>query len=169
MNFDYSQKTFEEISWKGHEGGINGIAWSPCFKNMGSVFASTGNDKSIIFWKYNNENINSNPEKLYEIKNAHNDFIRDIGWSYDVSKNYSLLATCSEDGSVKIWNVYLEEKEKKHNFQEINKQNPVWKVSWNFMGNLLAISFADSHEKGCIEVYKQNENNFEWVCDSNLN
>jgi WD40 repeat protein len=80
-----------------------------------------------------------------------------------MSKGYHQIATCSEDKTFKIW-------ELDYNFnvldsQEIVKESPVWKVSWNFMGNLLAVSFANEHKQERVEVYYQN-NEGVWVSDS---
>ena len=95
--------------------------------------------------------------------NAHSSYIRDVSWSFDMSKGYHQIATCSEDKTFKIWE--LDYKYNKLETHEIVKDNPVWKVSWNFMGNLLAVSFANEHKQECVEVYYQNDQ-AKWISDS---
>ena len=97
------------------------------------------------------------------IEAGHESYIRDISWSFDMTKMYHQIATCSEDKTFKIWE--LDYDFNQIDSHEIKKDNPVWKVSWNFMGNLLAVSFANEHKKECVEVYYQN-NNGVWMSDS---
>ena len=100
--------------------------------------------------------------KINCIENAHGSYIRDISWSFDMTKMYHQIATCSEDKTFKIWELDYQFKEIKSH--EIKKDNPVWKVSWNFMGNLLAVSFDNEHKKECVGVYYQN-NDGDWISD----
>lgn len=102
---------------------------------------------------------------LHTIDNAHDSYIRDIGWSFDMSKPYSLLATCSEDKTFKIWEVDLEKKTQQS--QKVNKGNIVYKIAWNFMGNLLAVSFNNDQNVGCVQTYKQDRHGT-WVNEACL-
>lgn len=101
--------------------------------------------------------------KKHQIEDAHTSFIRDISWSFDVSKNYYQVATSGEEKTCKIWK--LDEECRQIDSQNISKENSIWKISWNFMGNLLAVSFANKHKQECVEVYYQN-NEGKWVSDS---
>ena len=63
-----SEKDFQTVVWKGHQAGINGVAWAPLNKtinkNDSEYFASVANDKKIKFWKLNSSPICGETLKL---------------------------------------------------------------------------------------------------------
>ena len=62
-----------------------------------------------------------------------------------------MIASCSEDGTCKVWMTQGEPKAQNWNGQEVplNRDGreaavPLWKVSWSEVGNMLAISGGDN-------------------------
>lgn len=60
---------------------------------------------------------------------------------------HEMIASCSEDGSCKIWiskNAATWELKQKISLAEPNQDLPLWKVSWSPVGNMLAVSGGDN-------------------------
>lgn len=74
----------------GHKKKVGLIAFHPCAEN---VLASTSLDYSVKIW-----NVGTGKD---EITLQHNDFVTSISFNY----NGSLLATCSRDKKLRIWDI----------------------------------------------------------------
>lgn len=78
------------------------------------------------------------------------DWVRDVAWAPNTAMPYNLIASCSEDHSVKIW------KQSERDGAWVSSvlrvfEAPVWRVSWSVTGNVLAVSTAD-HK---VSLWKQ--------------
>merc|ERR1712228_35727 len=93
---DYAKATTRE--WGFHTAKVNCVAWSP-----NSLFvASGGLDCSLIVWSV------EKPEKHKIQTSAHSQSqLTGVVWLDDQS-----IATCGQDGNVKIWDVDSNEKTK---------------------------------------------------------
>ena len=105
---------------------------------------------------------NSNFENLKDFEiilmkkiDAHKDWVRDLSWSKSNYRGYYLLASGSEDKSCKIWKIDLENN-KVLGKEVLEFPSPVWKVSWNYIGNLLAIAFTSLKGINSFQIYKEN-------------
>jgi protein transport protein SEC13 len=78
---------------------------------------------------------------------------------------HDVVATCSEDGKLKIWKKDLQVADKWELKQpEIDLNVPAWKVSWSAVGNMLAVSGGDN----VVQIFKENTNGvFEQVSKVN--
>jgi WD40 repeat protein len=59
-----------------------------------------------------------------------------------------------KDGTVIFWR---NSKSGQNNFERYDQKKcdgPVWRVSWSFAGNLLAVSSAGANLENVVEVYK---------------
>lgn len=89
---------------------------------------------------------------------SHSDWVRDVAWAPSIVPDHHTVASCSEDGTVLIWTKTKPsqpwEPTLLHDFQE-----PVWRLSWNITGTILAVSSADNHvtlwKAGLDGIYTQ--------------
>ena len=85
---------------------------------------------------------------------SHTDWVRDVAWCPNIGLMNEMIASCSEDGSCKVWvsqNVADQANKSQQTLkwalrQEIrfDENVPLWKVSWSQVGNMLAISGGDN-------------------------
>ena len=126
--------------------GVNAVSWStelPTDNNNNNNpprLVTAGCDGAIRVWKY------TATEWTLEttLTNAHSDWVRDVAWAPSLIPDHAMIASCSEDRTVQVWNQTPNEESWKptllHTFDE-----PVWKVSWSVTGHLLAVSSGDSN------------------------
>jgi protein transport protein SEC13 len=76
---------------------------------------------------------------------GHSDWVRDVAWSPATGKNMrSRIASASQDRRVIIWSCGPSDgltwtPELLHVFDDV-----IWHVSWNFVGDVLAVSGGDN-------------------------
>jgi len=65
--------------------------------------------------------------------------------------------SCSEDQTVIFWkNTKANENDFKK-FDQKKCEGPVWRLSWSFAGNLLAVSTVGASGENIVDVYKESE------------
>lgn len=132
--------------------GVNAVSWAP----YGAYFdaanpdvvpaprlVTAGCDNQIRFWLRGEDGLWQQEEaKLDTSTLQHTDWVRDVAWAPCLLPNQNMVASCSEDQTVLIW----EQKDGGdwkptllHQYEA-----PVWRVSWSITGNLLAVSSGDS-------------------------
>lgn len=141
----------------GHSCSVKALAWgtaislvSACNSSVQKTlrFVTGDSDGKIKYWTQEDESYNSeNLEK-------HTNCIRDISWNPIISSNKELFASCA-DRSVVIWYRNTEEQTWKAK-DVITFSAPVWKVSWNALGNALAVSSADNITRILTENLEEN-------------
>jgi WD40 repeat protein len=99
---------------------------------------------------------------IYKIDKAHENYIREISWSANSALGYYLLATGGEDQYAKIWKIYLEKDLDKCRHDEVvlgsgKFASSIWRVSWNFSGNLLAVGFSNQEGVNVVQVFAETE------------
>jgi len=154
-----------------HEAGVNCISWASV--NSGNDYfaedyndkyaplprIATGScDKTIKIWEYREDSQN----KLVEVEclkgdDSHSDWVRDVAWCPSIGAPYEILVSGSEDGTVIFWRNKKSGENKLNKLEEKKCDGPVWRVSWSFSGNLLAVSSAGSNFENIVDVYKENE------------
>lgn len=97
---------------------------------------------------------------------AHKNWIRDIAFNPNKSNEGYVFATGSEDQSCKIWK-FANNNEYCHEYQEINFESPVWKLSWNYTGHLLSIGYT-TERKNMISIFSEDSEG-SWVMVKSLN
>nr|QBH74134.1 protein transport protein sec13 [Folsomia candida] len=153
-----------------HTLGCNAVTWSPptgpssmSAGDPGSNaittvkrFASGGCDNLVKIWKEENE------EWTEETKlEGHSDWVRDVAWSPSAGLTKMKIASCSQDRRVIVWNNRESDgvswtPELLHVFDDV-----VWHVSWNFVGDVLAVSGGDNQ----VSLWKKRESE-SWECIS---
>lgn len=167
-----------------HTTGVNAVCWAPAFSyglslfhldakddptadelaqdgKLEKRFVSGGCDNKLKIWLFDEK------EEKWIVENVleqHTDWIRDCGWSPTVGSGKSLIASCSQDGKVVIWELNRNHETGKnvwipkvlHEFNDV-----VWHVSWSTMGNVLAVSGGDNN----ITLWKENSAGV-WNCVS---
>jgi len=89
---------------------------------------SAGIDGKIKFWYFKENKFVITKEIL-----AHDDWIRDVTWSNNIGLMQDIVASCSEDQTVKIWRrtALADPTKDEWTAKEINIGTPAWKVSWS--------------------------------------
>ncbi|ODM92087.1 Protein SEC13 [Orchesella cincta] len=146
-----------------HSVGVNAVSWAPADapnfdKTDGTKqikrFASGGCDNLVKIWREENDQW---VEKLV----GHTDWVRDVAWSPGAGLSKRKIASCSQDRKVIIWvnkqgDGMSYTPEPLHVFPDV-----IWHVSWNFVGDVLAVSGGDNQ----VSLWKQRGSD-EWECIS---
>ena len=114
---------------------------------------STSSSSSSSSWVEDSTN-----QPISSTSATHSDWIRDVAWSPSIIPNTNIIASCSEDRIVIIWTqkgglgqdwvgVVM------HTFDD-----PVWRLSWNMTGSILAVSSGDNN----VTLWKQDMNEV-WI------
>lgn len=149
---------------------LTSICWAPfcsqqnlSFGSNNYYFAYVGchQKMEISYFDLETDKITS----FYTINDCHSSWIRDVSWSSASLFDIQLIATASEDKTCKIWKINLNKKEKTSETLSFN--SPVWKVSWNFIGNLLAVGLTSNEGSNNVQIYRENEKN-KWEILSQL-
>jgi len=143
----------DDDSWKeetipdGTRLGCNSISWAPITAHLTEQptgqpaplkFVTGSCDNNVRVWQRHQDG-QWTPTQLME---RHKDWVRDVAWAPSTGLASTMIASCSEDGSVCIWNHTNGE----WNCTPLTEQPfdaPVWRVSWSVTGNLLAVSSGD--------------------------
>ncbi len=90
----------------------------------------------------------------------HKDWVRGVDWLSDCfGRQYDLLATCSEDGTVILWKIPFQSPGNYTKQILDTFDGPVWKVSWSHTGGLLAVSAGSNKADNTVYVYQEQDNN----------
>jgi len=154
-----------------HAIGVNAVSWAPpsshsAFINSTSPnappvkrFVSGGCDNVLKIWRFSDT---ENTWKLEETFEFHTDWVRDVAWAPNIGLPSSTIASCSQDGTVVIWNQDVPSspwsKKVLPKFPDV-----VWRVSWSITGNILAVSGGDNK----VTLWKEAPDT-EWKCISSL-
>ncbi|CAL8116138.1 unnamed protein product [Orchesella dallaii] len=161
--------SFENERWEirkiaaAHMLGCNAVSWAPA--QMPSLdrldkqvkrFASGGCDNMVKIWREENDHFVE--EAMLE---GHRDWVRDVAWSPSAGLTKVKIASCSQDRSVIIWN--NKEGDGISFTPEILQRfdDVIWHVSWNFVGDVLAVSGGDNQ----VSLWKKHESD-KWECIS---
>lgn len=84
---------------------------------------------------------------------GHSDWVRDVAWSPAAGLTKMKIASSSQDRRVIIWTNKESDgiswtPEPLHVFDDV-----VWHVSWNFVGDVLAVSGGDNQVSGHFNVF----------------
>ena len=133
--------------------GVNAVAWAPYAKGgeERSVMrvATAGCDNRVRFYA-KPAGAGAGAGAAWEedpaplgAGAAHTDWVRDVAWAPPVVPGRSVVASCSEDGTVLVWT--QEEDGAEWTPAVLNDfGEPVWRLSWSVTGSILAVSSGDS-------------------------
>ena len=131
--------------------GVNAVSWAPANAYSSQEgekviprLVSAGCDNRIQLWQCVEGQWTQDTTTIDTSSLQHTDWVRDVAWAPALRPNTNLIASCSEDGTVLLW----EQTEAGgdwtptllHRFQD----EPVWRVSWSVTGHMLAVSSGDS-------------------------
>lgn len=134
--------------------GCNSVSWAP-FNALGSILEGgrsmkrlvTGAcDNTVRVWQTDGQASSGGSvqwrEEALQGGGRHGDWVRDVAWAPNTGIPFNIIASCSEDRSVRIWKQSEVGGEwvptLLHQFDA-----PVWRVSWSVTGNVLAVSAGD--------------------------
>ncbi|KAH3761940.1 SEC13 protein [Pelomyxa schiedti] len=164
----YEKGTTDRNTWretkipKAHPGGAMCVSWGPAFPPGSLIsgtepsptsaaapaispqkqFVSGGCDNSVKIWVFSDKAHTGTPTwECAQKLEMHTDWVRDVAWA-DTLGPISTIASCSTDGVI-VWgqdrpgtdSALWKPQETLNKFGE-----PVWHVSWNPTGTLLAVS-----------------------------
>jgi protein transport protein SEC13 len=150
-----------------HTLGCNAVSWAPAAapvlkqgeSKIVKRFVSGGCDNLVKIWKEEGDGW------IEEVKlEGHTDWVRDVAWSPSAGLSSMKIASSSQDRRVIIWNNkdgLAWNPEPLHIFDDV-----IWHVSWNFVGDVLAVSGGDNQ----VSLWKKHEGgNWECISDSSQN
>lgn len=175
------ETTFKVTQFDAHDKIATSVSWAPACSlhnfigNKGkntarSVFATAGCDGNISMWEYaKDDNGTLQVKKIGQIDKAHTPYVRDISWSNNGFVDNLILASGGEDKLLRIYKVEFQPDGKATATEVFHKtyDSPVWKVGFNYSGNLLAVSYTNQQEVATVEVLAEREKHkWEPVTDS---
>ncbi len=156
--------------------GVNAVSWAPYAAYSGSEadgsalrLVTGGCDNKIRFWTkaVASENAASSAmtwtadsanQPISSSSATHSDWIRDVAWSPSIIPNTNIVASCSEDRTVIIWTQKGGLGNEWVGVVMNTFDDPVWRLSWNMTGSILAVSSGDSN----VTLWKQDMNEV-WI------
>eukprot|EP00124_Ichthyophonus_hoferi_P000311 Ihof_evm7s11 gene=Ihof_evmTU7s11 len=138
---------FKEVVFEtAHHDGCNAVSWAPAMEeaNKGKRLVTGGCDNSVLVWRLTDGRL----EKMTELQrhntpHAHDDWVRDVAWAPNVGLPCSMIATCSQDMTVRIWTLRADSDTWDNTPVEMKFTDVVWRVSWSVTGSILAVSSGD--------------------------
>lgn len=176
-----------------HTIGVNAVSWAPAFsyglslfhdqsngtsesndqspsseKDINKLqkrFATAGCDNLIKIWLFTGKDDTWEVEHKLE---GHLDWVRDIAWAPTIGTGKTLIASCSQDRKVIIWELTRTSSGAENDSTWQPKplgmfDDVVWHVSWSVMGNILAVSGGDNK----VTLWKENAAGV-WQCISDV-
>jgi protein transport protein SEC13 len=159
--------------------GVNAVSWAPVGSFLDPQAAdalgpprlvTAGCDNQIRFWVGPEE---AGGEWREDTSHAvdrgvgHTDWVRDVAWAPCLLPNHNQVASCSEDGTVLMWELVSGDDSSTtsttgstwkatlvHKFDD-----PVWRVSWSTTGYMLAVSSGDAN----VTLWKAGVDGTTWV------
>jgi len=142
-----------------HALGCNAVSWAPA-SSVGpdgqavKRFVSGGCDNLVKIWREEHEAWV--PDGKLE---GHSDWVRDVAWAPSAGSTRMKIASSSQDRRVIIWNNTDGDSWTPESLQPF--EDVVWHVSWNFVGDVLAVSGGDNK----VSLWKKQESGA-WECIS---
>jgi WD40 repeat protein len=96
-----------------------------------------------------------------EVLEKHTGCITDVAWNPSMSSSKEIFASAAERVVI-IWVKYLDDRCWKAK-DILSFPGPVWKISWNILGNSLAISAADNYTRVVKENNEENWKVFQQI------
>lgn len=166
-----------------HPSGVNAVSWAPFSPNQSSSLlssapstqamaqqtaseplmmrlASGGCDNVVHIWSVAISSASSGSRAAWQCEatlEGHTDWIRDVAWAPSIGLPSSLVASASQDGSVRIWSRDGPNRKWESYTIELGS-DPVWRVSWSLTGNILAVTHGDNK----VSLYKQSQDRSSW-------
>ncbi|CAD5221213.1 unnamed protein product [Bursaphelenchus okinawaensis] len=147
-----------------HEQGVNAVSWAPAkgsrtVINVNEIImpkrvVSGGNDKMVKVWR----EVSEDKWELDTELAGHTDWVRDVAWAPVESHNHFTIASCGSDGMVIIWRTDNIGAKTWKRTVLCNVEAPVYNVSWNSNGTVLAVAFSDNR----VALYQERTQN-NWV------
>ena len=150
-------------------GSPNCVAWSPSVLEA-PMLAVGMTDGAIYIWACNED---GGWARAHVVEPIHRGCINDMNYAPDVGRSYGLLATASDDKSVRLWKlrrkvpretgagaparggtaVAVREALEASVLQELAHDSIVWRCVWCAAGSMIACSV----DEGAVHIYKQDE------------
>ncbi|KAG7394910.1 GTPase-activating protein S13 [Phytophthora boehmeriae] len=153
--------------------GCTSVSWAP-YNALGSQGPQgpiqrviTGScNHAVTIWQFvtvpqEGANAGASSSSYWEMVNTplygHNDWVRDVAWAPNVGIPANLIASGSDDHTVRVWSQDEADGEWEshvvHTFR-----SPVYRISWSLTGSVLSVAAGDDE----VTFWKQ-FNNHEWA------
>eukprot|EP01130_Rhizamoeba_saxonica_P009652 TRINITY_DN3936_c0_g1_i1.p1 TRINITY_DN3936_c0_g1~~TRINITY_DN3936_c0_g1_i1.p1 ORF type:complete len:309 (-),score=71.24 TRINITY_DN3936_c0_g1_i1:1586-2512(-) len=138
-------------------GGVKCLSWNTSpFEDSAKIVVGTTNECTIQIWEYiESQNRWTIVKKLI----GHEGPIRDVAWAPHIGRSYHVIASSSEDKTIKIWNVYDDDEAEVEAYKSFDLDTDVYRVEWNVTGTVL----ATSDDNGKVHLWRRTALN-DWKC-----
>lgn len=132
--------------------GCNSVSWAPFDPTEENPTKTLVTGSCDNFVKIHSQDSAGKWQKSSDLPQGgkvHADWVRDVAWAPSSGLPTNLIASCSEDKTVCIFE--QNQSTKKWEETKLEFTSPLWRVSWSLTGNVLAVSAGD-HE---VTLWKQ--------------
>lgn len=145
-----------------HNFSVNSLSFSPegnesCFKMV-----TGGSDNLVRFWRLSTQNLEEAEEEKVATEKGHSDWVRSVSWAPSLCGGKEMAASCSLDGTAKVWGRGEERWEVE---ATIEMEKVPCSVVWSPLGDRLVVTdqdgeahFYQSKSKGTWEKILFEEN-----------
>ncbi|EPT30292.1 WD domain, G-beta repeat-containing protein [Toxoplasma gondii ME49] len=157
-----AQLFWSRKAFAAHFNGVNSVAWAPFMPAASQagapalMLATGGCDSQVRIWGLDPNS--QEWQQLHQLTDAdpHTDWVRDVAFqpasaSSLLLSSSRLLASCSEDGTVKLWVGEASTPSANPSatsytwslLQTLRLHAPVWRVSWSVSGTILSVACGE--------------------------
>jgi protein transport protein SEC13 len=99
------------------------------FKLPPKRLVSGGNDNCVVVWEF----VDGQEEPRMTKIGEHSDWVRDVAWSNNIGLLHDTIASCSEDGTARVWRHVADKEGSQWVPKEVKvaERVPLWKASWS--------------------------------------
>lgn len=151
---------WREEKFRAHEGGTFAVCWAPAVSSTVQTSSDSpvcrlalaprrivtgGADKQVRIWRHDIQT-DAWVDQYHFPSGEHSDWVRDVAWRPNVGIPENIIASCAEDGTVRIWRQATDG-------QPWTRQAAwqlsasAWQLAWSATGSIVAATTSKNEVK----------------------